>query len=88
MSIHSNSVKRVTTHVLQEMKLRDEKISMLTGYDFSMAKIIDGAIETFDDLIAKVNKRDVENRKAHLKGVREELEKKSKSLVDQLNKLG
>lgn len=52
------------------------------------AKIIDGAIETFDDLIAKVNQRDVENRKAHLKGVREELEKKSKALVDQLNKLG
>ena len=51
-------------------------------------KIIDGAIETFDDLIAKVNKRDVEDRKVHLKGVREELEKKSKTLIDQLNKLG
>ena len=43
MSIHSNNIKRVTTHVLQEMKLRDEKISMLTGYDYSMAKIIDSA---------------------------------------------
>ena len=43
MSTHSNNAKRVTTHVLQEMKLRDEKISMLTGYDFSMAKIIDSA---------------------------------------------
>jgi 3-methyl-2-oxobutanoate hydroxymethyltransferase len=43
MSKHSNNVKRVTTHVLQEMKLRNEKISMLTGYDFSMAKIIDSA---------------------------------------------
>ncbi len=43
MSIHSNDIKRVTTHVLQEMKLRNEKISMLTGYDFSMAKIIDNA---------------------------------------------
>ncbi len=52
------------------------------------AKIIDGAIEAFDALIAKVNKRDVENRRAHLKEVREELEKKSKNLVDQLNKLG
>lgn len=35
--------KRVTTHVLQEMKLRQEKISMLTAYDYSMAKIIDSA---------------------------------------------
>lgn len=40
MSVHKN-VKRVTTHVLQEMKHRGEKIAMLTGYDFSMAKIID-----------------------------------------------
>lgn len=40
MSVHKN-VKKVTTHTLQEMKLAGEKISMLTGYDFSMAKIID-----------------------------------------------
>lgn len=36
-------IKRVTTHVLQEMKDRGEKISMLTAYDFSMAKILDAA---------------------------------------------
>ena len=35
--------KRITTHVLQEMKSRGEKISMLTAYDYSMAKIIDRA---------------------------------------------
>ena len=43
MSIHKSNIKRVTTHVLQEMKLRNEKISMLTGYDYSMAKIVDSA---------------------------------------------
>ncbi|MBM3425429.1 MAG: 3-methyl-2-oxobutanoate hydroxymethyltransferase [Bacteroidetes bacterium] len=44
MSIHSSaSVKRITTHTLQEMKQRGEKISMLTAYDFSMAKIVDSA---------------------------------------------
>jgi len=42
MSVHKD-VKRVTTHVLQEMKNRGEKIAMLTGYDFSLAKIIDNA---------------------------------------------
>ena len=42
MSVHKN-VKRVTTNVLQEMKNSGEKISMLTGYDFSMARIIDQA---------------------------------------------
>jgi 3-methyl-2-oxobutanoate hydroxymethyltransferase len=42
MSVHKN-VKRVTTHILQEMKNSGQKISMLTGYDFSMARIIDTA---------------------------------------------
>ncbi|HJZ41013.1 MAG TPA: 3-methyl-2-oxobutanoate hydroxymethyltransferase [Bacteroidales bacterium] len=35
--------KRITTHVIQEMKVRGEKISMLTAYDYSMARIIDRA---------------------------------------------
>lgn len=42
MSVHTK-VKRVTTHVLQEMKLHGEKISMLTAYDYSMGRIIDSA---------------------------------------------
>jgi 3-methyl-2-oxobutanoate hydroxymethyltransferase len=39
----NQEVKRVTTHTLQEMKLAGEKISMLTAYDFSLAKIVDSA---------------------------------------------
>ena len=39
----SNEYKKVTTHALLEMKQRGEKISMLTAYDFSFAKIIDDA---------------------------------------------
>lgn len=42
MSVHKN-VKKVTTHVLQQMKHDGEKISMLTGYDYTMARIIDTA---------------------------------------------
>lgn len=42
MSVHKE-VKRVTTHVLSAMKLRGEKISMLTSYDYSMAKLVDQA---------------------------------------------
>jgi 3-methyl-2-oxobutanoate hydroxymethyltransferase len=37
------SYKKVTTHVLQEMKQKGEKISMLTAYDYTLAKIIDAA---------------------------------------------
>jgi len=43
MSAAKQEVKRVTTHVLQEMKQGGEKISMLTAYDYSMAKILDAA---------------------------------------------
>lgn len=38
-----SAVKVVTTHVLSEMKRRGEKISMLTSYDYSMARIVDAA---------------------------------------------
>lgn len=40
---NSSSAKRITTHSLQEMKNKNEKISMLTAYDFSMAQILDAA---------------------------------------------
>ncbi|OFY70659.1 MAG: 3-methyl-2-oxobutanoate hydroxymethyltransferase [Bacteroidetes bacterium RIFCSPLOWO2_12_FULL_37_12] len=42
-SANIKDVKKVTTHVLQAMKERGEKITMLTAYDFTMAKIIDDA---------------------------------------------
>jgi 3-methyl-2-oxobutanoate hydroxymethyltransferase len=35
------NVPKVTTHILQEMKLKGEKIAMLTAYDYSFAKILD-----------------------------------------------
>ena len=50
--------------------------------------IIDEAIETFDDLIAKVNNKSVENKKAHFKAIKDELEVKGRALIDKLNKLG
>lgn len=42
MSTHKE-IKKITTQVLREMKERGEKISMLTAYDYSMAKILDAA---------------------------------------------
>ncbi len=45
MSVHPSNkeFKKITTHALQAMKKRGEKISMLTAYDFSMATILDDA---------------------------------------------
>ncbi len=39
----SRKYAKITTHVLQEMKLKGEKIAMLTAYDFSFATLLDEA---------------------------------------------
>ena len=43
MSVQKRDIKIVTTHQLQAMKERGEKISMLTAYDYTMATILDAA---------------------------------------------
>lgn len=43
MSVAKKDFKRVTTRSLIEMKAQGEKISMLTAYDFTMARIVDTA---------------------------------------------
>ena len=43
MSVAKKQYKRVTVKSLIDMKANGEKISMLTAYDFTMAKIVDGA---------------------------------------------
>ena len=43
MSASKKEYKRVTVKSLIEMKSLGEKISMLTAYDYTMAKIVDGA---------------------------------------------
>ncbi|HWK57994.1 MAG TPA: 3-methyl-2-oxobutanoate hydroxymethyltransferase [Parapedobacter sp.] len=40
MSVNKE-IKRITTHTIREMKNRSEKIAMLTGYDYSMARVLD-----------------------------------------------
>ena len=41
MSVNQKIYKKITTHSLQEMKQNKEKISMLTAYDYTLAKIVD-----------------------------------------------
>ena len=43
MSKITKEYKRVTTNSLIEMKVSNEKISMLTAYDYSMASVVDAA---------------------------------------------
>ncbi|GAB3246706.1 3-methyl-2-oxobutanoate hydroxymethyltransferase [Larkinella harenae] len=43
MSVHNPDIKRITTHVIQELKNKGEKISALTAYDYSLARLVDTA---------------------------------------------
>ncbi|MBU2928501.1 hypothetical protein [Winogradskyella psychrotolerans] len=49
--------------------------------------VIDEAIATFDELIARVNDRSVENKKAHFKAINNDLETKGRGLIEKINKL-
>ena len=49
--------------------------------------VIDDAIKIFDDLIARVNAKDVENKKSHFKAISSELETKGLELIERINKL-
>lgn len=50
-------------------------------------EIVDEAISDFDELIGKMNQKDVENKKQHFKGIEKELEAKARGLVDKINAL-
>ncbi len=65
-------------------------VSQLSGDDKNNAKIekiIDEAIATFDDLIAKVNEKNIENKNKHFKSVNADLESKVNKLLIKLEKL-
>ncbi|RKF03157.1 hypothetical protein C8N26_2147 [Tenacibaculum lutimaris] len=49
--------------------------------------IVDEVIVTFDDLISKVNAKNVENKKAHYKSVSAELESRANALIEKVNSL-
>lgn len=50
-------------------------------------EIVDEAIAEFDELIGRMNQKDVENKKQHFKGIQKELETKANQLVDKINAL-
>ena len=49
--------------------------------------IIDDAIASFDELIARANDRKVDDKKAHFKAINADLETKGRALIDRINKL-
>jgi len=49
--------------------------------------VIDDAIAVFDDLIAQVNAKDIDNKKLHFKAISAQLESKGRELVERINNL-
>jgi hypothetical protein len=49
--------------------------------------IIDEAISAFDELVEKVNAKNVDNQKAHFKGIAKDLEAKGKALIEKVTAL-
>ncbi|MCK5638594.1 MAG: hypothetical protein KAH67_07775 [Flavobacteriaceae bacterium] len=59
----------------------DDKVSA------KVDKIIDEAIKVFDDLIVKLNLKDVDNKKKHFKSIHADLDSNSAKLLKKLEKL-
>ncbi len=49
--------------------------------------IVQETLDTFDDLIAKVNAKGVENKRAHFRQINQELEQKATELIEKVNSL-
>ena len=49
--------------------------------------VVDEAIKEYDELIARINKKDVENKKSHFKSIEKDLETKANALVEKVNAL-
>ena len=79
------NLKKDINYVLGD--IIDECLVTLTGDTKKSEAIVDEAIVVFDELIAKVNAKDVENKKAHFKAIEEELETRAGKLLDKVNKL-
>lgn len=81
------NLKKDINYVLGDVIEYALDVSILKNKPKKGDEIIDEAIDTFDALIAKVNAKNVENKKAHYKGINQELETQAKALVQKINGL-
>lgn len=79
------NLKKDINYVLGDVIEYALDVSILKNEPKKGDQIIDEAIETFDNLIGKVNAKNVENKKAHYKAINQELEAEAKNLVEKIN---
>ena len=81
------NLKKDINYVLGDVIEYTLDVSTLKNEQEKGDQIVDETIETFDSLIAKVNAKNVENKKAHYRAINQELETKAKALVEKVNSL-
>ena len=81
------NLKKDINYVLGDVIEYALDVSTLKNEPKKGDQIIDEAIATFDALIAKVNAKNVENKKAHYIAINQELETEAKGLVEKINSL-
>ena len=79
------NLKKDINYVLGD--IIDECIVSASGDTKKIEAIVDEAIVVFDELIAKVNAKNIKNKKTHFKAIEDELEKKATKLLTKVNKL-
>ena len=79
------NLKKDINYVLGDVIEYALDVSTLKNEPKKGDEIIDEAIESFDALIAKINAKDVENKKAHYREINKELETKARALVEKIN---
>ena len=79
------NLKKDINYVLGD--IIDECIVSASGDTKKIEAIVDEAIVVFDELISKVNAKNIENKKTHFKAIENELEKKATKLLTKVNKL-
>ena len=81
------NLKKDINYVLGDVIEYALDVSILKNAPVKGDAIIDEAIETFDNLVSKVNDKKVEDKKAHFRAINQELEEKAKGLVEKINSL-
>tara|TARA_B110000967_G_C18375765_1_gene312818 strand:- start:113 stop:373 length:261 start_codon:yes stop_codon:yes gene_type:complete len=81
------NLKKDINYVLGDVIEYALDVSILKNAPVKGDAIIDEAIETFDNLVSKVNDKKVEDKKAHFRAINQELEVKAKGLVEKINSL-
>ena len=79
------NLKKDINYVLGD--IIDECIVSASGDTKKIEAIVDEVIVVFDELIAKVNAKNIKNKKTHFKAIEDELEKKATKLLTKVNKL-